>query len=250
MFTVAHLSDTHFGNRPEAGPRAAAVLDHLLAMEPRPDVLVVTGDVADHGLEAEYVEARAAFARWEGPLIVGTGNHDVRPTFAEVLLGRTGEAPLDRALTVGGFRFLMLDSLVPAPAGQRIDHGVLEPSTLAWLDSELAASDLPTFVGLHHAPVLVGISLMDSIQLRDPELLEEVLARHPHVVAVLVGHSHTACATTFAGRPMLVGGGVVSTVSLDAEPLPPVWVDAPPSFALHVVDAMGRLTTHWRALPD
>lgn len=250
MFTIAHLSDTHFGSRPEAGPRASAVLDHLLAMSPRPDVLVVTGDVADHGRPEEYLEARAAFARWEGPLIVGTGNHDVRAAFAGVLLGAPGDAHLDQSLEVGGFRFLMLDSLVSAADGHRIDHGVLVASTLDWLDAELGSSPLPTFVGLHHAPVLVGIELMDSIQLRDPELLETVLARHPHVVAVLVGHSHTACATTFAGRPMLIGGGVVSTVSLDAEALPPVWRDAPPSFALHLVDDVGRLVTHWRSLPD
>ena len=32
MFTIAHVSDTHFGNRPEAAPRATAVLDHLLSL--------------------------------------------------------------------------------------------------------------------------------------------------------------------------------------------------------------------------
>jgi hypothetical protein len=46
----------------------------------------------------------------------------------------------------------------------------------------------------------------------------------------------------------LIGGGVVSTVPLDAEPFPVVWYDAPPSLALHLVDAEGRVTTHWRAL--
>jgi Icc protein len=248
MFTIAHLSDTHFGNRPEAGPRAEAVLDHLLGMSPRPDVLLVTGDVADHGLEEEYAEARKAFARWDGPLLLGTGNHDIRESFARGVLGRESAGPLDQLLEVGGFRFLMLDSLVSAPAGQRIDHGVLVPETLDWLDEQLAASQLPAFVCLHHSPTTVNITLMDGIQLRDAGDLEQVMTRHPHVVAILVGHNHTACATTFAGRPLLVGGGVVSTVTLDAEALPPIWNDAPPSFAVHVVDDAGRLTTHWRSL--
>jgi len=248
MFTIAHVSDTHFGNRPEAGPRAAAVLDHLLAMSPRPDVLVVTGDIADHGLEDEYAEARDAFARWDGPIVVGTGNHDVRAAFADVLLGRSADAPLDQMLEVGGFRFLMLDSLVSAVEGERIDHGVLLPETLTWLDDQLSASPLPTFVCLHHSPVLVNITLMDDIQLRDPERLGRVLSHHPHVVALLVGHNHSPGVTTFEGRPVLIGGGVVSTVTLDAEPLPELWNDAPPSLAFHLVDDTGRLTTHWRAL--
>ena len=248
MFTVAHVSDTHFGNNPEAVPRAAAVLDHLLSLSPQPDVLVVTGDVADHGRDEEYVEARDLLARWAGPIIVGTGNHDARDPFARVLLGRDADGPLDQALEVKGFRFLMLDSLVSAVDGLRIDHGVLTPATLVWLDDQLAASDLPTFVCFHHSPVTVNISLMDDIQLRDPDALEQVLARHPHVVAVLVGHNHTACTTTFAELPVLIAGGVVSTVTLDAEPQSELWYEAPPTFAFHVVDA-GRLTTHWRSLP-
>src|SRR5262245_35315461 len=229
MFTIAHVSDLHFGNRPESRPRAHAVLEHLLAMSPRPDVLVATGDIADHGLEGEYAEACELFERWPGPLIVGTGNHDAREPFARMLLGRDGDTPLDQSLEVGGFRFLMLDSLVSAVEGRRIDHGVLTPTTLAWLDDQLATSALPTFVCLHHSPVLVNIDLMDGIQLREPHGLRAVLERHPHVVAVLVGHSHTACVTVFAGRPVLIAGGVVSTVTLDAEVQPPIWNDAPPA---------------------
>jgi 3',5'-cyclic AMP phosphodiesterase CpdA len=249
MFTIAHVSDTHFGNRPEAAPRVAAVLDQLLAMSLRPDVLVLTGDIADHGLEEEYAEAREHFARWSGPIVVGTGNHDARDAFAKVLLDREADGPLDQVLEVGGHRFLMLDSLVSAVDGTRIDHGVLTADSVAWLDAELSASDLPTFVCLHHSPVPVNITLMDDIQLREPGGLELVLARHPHVLATLVGHNHTACASTFAGRPVLIAGGVVSTVTLDAEPQPPIWNDAPPTFAFHLVDDTGRLTTHWRSLP-
>ena len=57
------------------------------------------------------------------------------------------------------------------------------------------------------------------------------------------------CATSFAGAPVLVGGGVVSSVTLDSEPLDHLWLDAPPSLAVHLVDDTGRLTTFWRALP-
>jgi Icc protein len=248
MFFVAHVSDTHFGNDVrDPTDRAAAVMDHLLALRPRPDLLVLSGDVADHGLASEYAAARAWLDRWPGPVAVCPGNHDVRDAFVAGL-----GVPARSVVDSGGHRFVMLDSLVDADAGERVDEGRLGTEQLAWLDGELAASDSPTFVCLHHPPVPIGLELMDPIRLVDGDALAAVIGRHPHVIATLVGHAHTMSSTTYAGRPLIIGGGVVSTVPLDAEPFPVVWYDAPPSLALHLVDdseTPPRVTTHWRALP-
>jgi 3',5'-cyclic AMP phosphodiesterase CpdA len=248
MFVVAHVSDTHFGNDvQDPSARAAAVMDHLLAMRPRPDVLVVTGGVADHGLDREYAEARAWLDRWPGPTAVCPGNHDVRPAYVEGL-GVDARTVLDH----GGFRFVMLDSLIDAVAGERVDEGRLGEEQLTWVDRQLGASDDPAFVCLHHPPTTIGLELMDPIRLMDGDALAAVIDHHPHVVATLVGHAHTMSATTFAGRPLLMGGGVVSTVTADAEQVDTLWYAAPPSLALHLVDEAERpprVTAHWRALP-
>jgi 3',5'-cyclic AMP phosphodiesterase CpdA len=248
---IAHLSDTHFGNdEGQAADRTRRVLDALLRMDPLPDVLVHTGDVADHGLPEEYDEAVKVLSAWEGPMVVCPGNHDVRAPYAEAFLddvpppGRWA----NRAHNLPGARFLMLDSLVDAVDGERQDHGVLAPETLAWLDGELSWDARPAFVCLHHPPVEIGVSLMDPIMLTEPAALAEVIGRHPHVVGTLVGHAHTMGVSTFAGRPVLVGGGVVSTVPLDQEDHPRIWYDAAPSFAVHLLHDDGRLTTHWRTL--
>src|SRR5262245_47874640 len=121
MVVIAHVSDTHFGNAvQDPAKRAAAVMDHLLAMSPRPDVLVVSGDVADHGLPEEYAEARAWLDRWPGPVAVCPGNHDVRATF---VAGLGVEVP--SVVEAVGYRFVLLDSLIDAVDGQRIDEGRL-----------------------------------------------------------------------------------------------------------------------------
>jgi 3',5'-cyclic AMP phosphodiesterase CpdA len=248
---IAHVSDTHFGNdESQAADRTRRVLDALLRMDPPPDVLVHTGDVADHGLADEYAEAVKVLSAWEGPLVISPGNHDVREGYAEAFLDDVPRPAgwANRAHDLAGARFLMLDSLVDAVDGVRQDHGVLAAETLAWLDSELARDASPTFVCLHHPPVELGVSLMDPIMLTDPGALAEVIGRHPHVVAILVGHAHTMAVSTFAGRPVLVGGGVVSTVPLDQEDHPRVWYDAAPSFAIHLLHEDGRVTTHWRAV--
>lgn len=248
VILVAHISDLHFGGPADARARVDRVLDHVLALDPAPDLLLVTGDIADHGYAAEYDEAREVLARWSGELLVGTGNHDVRDAFARVLLGRDADGPLDQALDLPDARFLMLDSLVAAPPGERIDPGELAVESLGWLDAQLLGDARPTFVCLHHPPIDIGVALMDPIKLRRPERLEAVLRAHSHHMATLVGHAHTQAATTFAGRPLLIGGGVASTVSLDAEPFPRVWEAAAPSLAFHLIHDHGRVTTHWRSL--
>jgi Icc protein len=241
-FVVAHLSDTHFGI-PGAAARVRLVLDHLRAMSPRPDVLVVSGDVTDHGLEQEYAEARAVLDTWEGVLATCPGNHDVRSAYVEAF----GAA--ESVVEHGGRRFVMLDSLVDAVDGVRTDPGHLTEASLAWLDERLAEDPSPTFVCLHHPPADIGLGLMDPIKLDNGPALASVLARHPQTVATLVGHAHTMSALSFAGRPLLIGGGAVSTVTHDAEALPLIWMDAPVTFALHLHGDDGTLVTHWRALP-
>jgi len=245
MLVIAHVSDTHFGNEvQDLATRNTLVMDHLLTMDPRPDVLVVTGDVADHGLPEEYAAARAWLDRWDGPLAVCPGNHDVRDAFVAGLGIATRTV-----VGAGGSRFVMLDSLVDADETGRVDPGRLGEDQLAWLDARLAEDAGPAYVCLHHPPTTIGLALMDPIRLLDGDSLAAVVNRHPHVVAVLVGHAHTMATTTFAGRPLLIGGGVVSTVTADAEAPPTLWYAAPPSFALHLVGDDGRVTSHWRALP-
>ena len=251
MFTIAHLSDIHLGGHPQAAERTERVLRQIVAMSPTPDLVLLTGDVADHGLVEEYTEAHDLLSVWPGPRLVCPGNHDVREPFAEVLLDRPAGSspvePLDQAYAVGGFRFLLLDSLIPARDGVRVDPGRLAPATLTWLDQQLSADDSPTFVAFHHPPVNIGVLEADRVQLENGDELAEVLGRHPQVLATLVGHHHTACATTFAGRPLLIGGGVVSTVTLNAEDRPLIDYDAPPTMAFHLVEESRRITTFWRA---
>ena len=174
------------------------------------------------------------------PLVVCPGNHDVRARFVQHL------GPAESVVDVAGYRLVALNSLVDAPEGERIDRGELTEDSLRLLDEALTAGR-PTFVGMHHPPVNLHVDLMDPIKLSKAEGLAEVLARHNNVIAVLVGHAHTMATTAFARVPVLVGGGLVSTVTTDAEDLPPIDYAQPPSIALHVVED-DHLVTHWRVI--
>jgi hypothetical protein len=49
--------------------------------------------------------------------------------------------------------------------------------------------------------------------------------------------------------PVLIPGGVVSTVTTDAEPFATSSGDLTPTVAIHPVEHDGGVVTHWRSLP-
>lgn len=247
MFVIAHLSDIHIDGTDRSVERTTRVMDYLRGFADRLDVILITGDLADHAAEAEY-ETVAAIATMpatvQAPVLLCPGNHDLRPPYRKALLGdEPGSAPINRAHRIRGVTFLMADSSIP-----RENPGRLDDETLAWLDAELARDDGPAFVCFHHPPVTLGVPFIDDIRLQNPDRLARLIERHPRVVAVLTGHAHTPAATTFAGRPLLVAPGVASTVRLPWEPGPVLDRDLPPALAFHLLDEEGRLTTHFRVI--
>ncbi|MFD0690541.1 phosphodiesterase [Actinomadura fibrosa] len=244
MFVFAQISDTHLDAGERSAERVRRVMDHLNGLAAPLGAILVTGDIADHGEAAEYALARELL-RSPSPVLTCPGNHDRREPYRAVLLDEEPSGgPVDRVHRIGGALFAMCDSSVPGEA-----HGMLGDATIAWLDGVLAAEpDVPAFVCFHHPPVVLGIPYVDAIRQFGEERLAAVVARHPQVVAVLCGHAHTAAATTFAGRPLLVAPGVVSTLVLPGQGKGIVDLDAPPGIAFHVLDDDRRLTTHYRTV--
>jgi 3',5'-cyclic AMP phosphodiesterase CpdA len=240
MFVIAHVSDIHIDGTERATARTTRVMDYLRGVAGSLDVILITGDLADHAAESEYeVVARVATA--PVPVLLCPGNHDARPPYRKALLGEDPDSsPINRAHRVNGVTFLMADSSIPGD-----DAGLLDDDTLTWLDRELATDDGPAFVCFHHPPVPLHLPLVDDIRMLRADRLADVVRRHPRVVALLCGHAHTPAATTFGGLPLLVAPGVASTVKLPWEPGPALDRDLPPAIAFHVLDD-GRLTTHFR----
>lgn len=242
MIVFAQLSDTHLDTTDERAERAARVMEHVNDLPV--DAVLVTGDIADHGERAEYEQARKLLES-PHPVFMCPGNHDVRGPYREVLLDEPPEdGPVNRVHMVAGATFVMCDSTVPGE-----DRGFLDDATIGWLDRALAEEPgTPAFVCFHHPPVTLGIPYVDGIRQFGVGRLAEVIERHPQVVAVLCGHAHTAAATTFAGRPLLVAPGVVSTLNLPWQGGGIADYGAPPGLAFHVLDDEGRLMTHYRTV--
>lgn len=239
MLLLAQISDLHLDGTERATERATRVMEHLRAL-PRPvDALLVTGDIADHGTPEEYAEA-TRILKAPFPVLTCPGNHDVRAPYEREL------GPGNQVHHIGEVAVLMCDVTLEGE-----DEGHLSPETAAWIDRTLGALAPGTraLIAFHQPPVALHHPLPDAHRLTNPGDLAALLDAHPEVVAVLTGHAHTAAASVFAGRPLLVSPAVTWTLRMPWEGDRPADREQPPGLAYHLLDDEGRLTTHFRVIP-
>ncbi|MFQ6324744.1 metallophosphoesterase [Nocardia sp. CWNU-33] len=249
MILVAQVSDTHFDLGARNAERVERALAFLTDLRRKPDAILLTGDITDSGKPDQYAEARAAL-RIDIPVYAIPGNHDDRAAFRTELLGEPAStAPINHAHRVGELTVALLDSTIPGQASGR-----LSDETYDWLRGVLATApaDAPVLLALHHPPAQLFSPVIDDISLAEPDRLAELVAGDQRIVGVVTGHAHSAVATTFAGRPLLVAPSTASVLGGEWElDLPDHVMDyAPdPALALHVIDENHRMTTHFRSVP-
>jgi 3',5'-cyclic-AMP phosphodiesterase len=214
---------------------------------PRPDFVVISGDLVDTPTPEEYEHLKRLLAPLKLPLAGIPGNHDsrdmMRAAFPESPYAFSS-GPLNQKIEAGWLDLLLLDSSV---AGK--PHGELDASTLQWLDATLAShADRPALLFLHHPPFIAGIWHMDRQNLRNAEELTSIIRRHPRVRLIATGHVHRATLTMFAGVPTTICPAPNHAVDLDLEHLrEPSFKVEPPAFHLHCWfpgEEFGRVVTH------
>jgi 3',5'-cyclic-AMP phosphodiesterase len=242
-FLLVQLSDFHIGAEwadgdPVAG--VAAAVEAVRAIAPRPDAVLVSGDLADGG--AEYERVRELLAPLGTPAHALPGNHDDRAALRRHFGLPGAEAdPVCYAVDLGPLRLVVLDSTIPGE-----DAGALDGGRLAWLARALgAAPEQPTLIALHHPPLLTGIPAWDAIGLAaaDREALGEVVAAHPQVRRIVAGHVHRTIAGQLGGRPVLTVPSTYVQGRLDFSARELRLAAEPAGFAVHAV-LDGAVTSH------
>ncbi len=251
---IAQISDLHIkapGQLAYGRVDTARALERCIAalneFAPRPDFVVISGDLVDTPTIEEYDHLKQLLQRLDLPFAAIPGNHDsgdmMRAAFPQAAYAFSS-GPVNQCLEVGGVAVLLLDSSVPGKP-----HGELNAATLQWLDQTLATRpDRPALIFLHHPPFLAGIWHMDRQNLSNAEALAAIIRRHPRVQLIGAGHVHRATLTVFAGVPTTICPAPNHAVDLDLARLrEPSFKVEPPAFHLHAWfpgEGLGRVVTH------
>ncbi|KVO12176.1 metallophosphatase [Burkholderia ubonensis] len=250
---LAQISDLHIKRpgqlayqRVDTAAALARCIARLNALEPRPDAVLVTGDLVDFGRDDEYAQLRDLLAPLEIPYYLMVGNHDdraaLRRAFADRREWQDSEF-VQYAFDVGAVRVLALDSQVPGTSA-----GDLCDARLAWLAAQLdAARDRPVIVALHHPPFASGIGHMDALRLAPAAAakLDALLRGHPNVERVLCGHVHRTMFARFGGTIASAVPAPAHQVAFDLrDNAPSAFRLEPPAFAVHRHTPDAGVITH------
>ena len=199
---IVFLSDTHLGYYPQADALFDLAISQIVALNPRPELVIVAGDLAGtNGKTEEYADIKAMFKplddakiRWE----LAVGNHDNRENLFKALPEKKAEAeyvPGRHIKIVSSPKadFIILDSRRNEPEiktwmAEKNKYpnrcpwdGYEDPEQTRWLDKTLAEYDSanplkPVYVVAHHP--LTEFPLAST------------LAKHPSVKGYIYGHVH------------------------------------------------------------
>ena len=84
-----------FGELVDTSACLAATVEHLVALDPAPDVVLATGDLTDEGTRTEYSLLADLLAPIVDRLLPLPGNHDDGPLFRSAFADRLPDSPAD-----------------------------------------------------------------------------------------------------------------------------------------------------------
>lgn len=242
---IIQLTDTHLmppgipanGVDPEARLRAA--MADILGRHADADLLVITGDLCNHGDAEAYALLREILAPATFPVRLLLGNHDRRPEFVAAFPDHPRDANgyIQSVLDTDSGRLLFLDTHEAGAIG-----GIYGADRLAWLDAALAeAGPAPVTVFVHHPPVADGIRHFRDISLHDDgALLARLVAHSAGVRHIVFGHIHMPLSgTSPEGIPYSSGQSCTHRFITDLTLPDPWWTDGNPTYRILLIDELG-----------
>jgi len=254
---IAQITDLHvvardrlWMRRVPTNAQVAEAVAHINALDPRPDVVIVSGDLTDHGRDDEYEMLREILSKLAMPYFLIPGNHDRREPLLKHFADRPHMPPVGSrfvqyAVDEYPIRLIGLDTIVPEQ-----EHGEMCAERLRWLDETLSARPQhPTIIFMHHPPFRTGIRWMDAYGLYGGREMEHVVSRHRQVLRVACGHIHRPIFVQWAGTIASVAPSTCHQVSL-AINTGIDFVMEPRCVELHTYDPAYGLVTHTSYVPN
>ena len=212
MTLLAHITDTHilppgqvlYGDI-DTALHLRQTVRSIERMRPRPDVVLITGDLVENGDDAAYQHFIDLISPLKMPTYVIPGNHD-DPQVMLASFSATSHFPASDEtcqFVVDDFPFTII-ALNSHSEGTELPE--LDETRLNWLLHQLDCTDKPVLLALHHPPMTTGIELIDMGGSEWFQGLKSALAVHRQVKLVICGHCHTDLYGQIAGVPVYMAG--------------------------------------------
>ena len=184
MTVIAHISDLHISKSDFNEDVFMTAVNEINDL--KPDMIILSGDITDHGYYKEYQKATKYLAMFEQPLFAIPGNHDSRNLGYRIFEELIGERSWK--LTVGNeFTVIGLDSTSPDENSGDIGR----PQHL-WLEHQLdecAINEQFSIVVLHHHIIPIPQTGRERNVLSDAGEILKTVTTH-EVDLILSGHKH------------------------------------------------------------
>ncbi len=165
-------------------------IDHINQLTPKPDIVLVTGDISDTGAIEEVEHAASLLRNLQCPFYVIPGNHDDLSSLWSVFGKNACPSRIDQSINyvIEGFdvRLIGMDSTISdAPGGE------LCQTRLAWLDDRLSeANNQPTIIFMHHPPVKFSVLESDEDGFIGADALGKIVEKYSNIERLICGHIH------------------------------------------------------------
>ncbi len=194
IFSFIQITDLHFGSYGGNFTRTTGLKTKINSLGIKPDLILVTGDIANSGSSAEYIDFKNAmnsigipYYPIPGDHLDGNGYKNVSDNYKTYL----GANKINYTFDHKGIRFVMLS---------RYNSNIDE----TWLDNTLKNSELPIIVADHHimyAPRTAGRA-NDKYNTDYNSILKQYSSK---IVALLGGDAHI--------NAVVNKGGIVNIVT-------------------------------------
>ena len=207
MSTLLHLTDTHLfadagkslkGIRPHDS--FTAVLSEARRRFPKPDGIILGGDMAQDESAETYRRIADMLNGWHAPFMLTPGNHanigELHSALIPALMKNSGYTD---DLRLGNWQVIAMNSSLDGSIAGRLHADELER-----LEQLLVrGQNEHVLVALHHHPIEIDSRWLDEIGLLNSGRFWDVIKEHDRVKAVLCGHIHQELDVEYNGVRVL-----------------------------------------------
>lgn len=166
------------------------VLAHIKTHPSEPDLLLLSGDLAQSGHAQVYARLESLFQDIAPEIRAIPGNHD-DPALMQSILPQSWCEPVT---DIGTWRIVCLDSSI-----RRSNAGTLHEDQLQLIEQSCQqAPDRHVLLAVHHNPIPMGSTWLDPMMIDNADQLMTLVGRFANIKAITWGHVHQAFDSVYA----------------------------------------------------